>query len=396
MRLTGSQRDTKPVPDMAFESKLPNTGTTIFTVMSALAAQHDAINLSQGFPDFDCDKDLKDLVAHYMNEGYNQYAPMPGFAGLRQMLATKISTLYGARLDPDLNITITAGATQAIFTAIATIVQPGDEVIIFDPAYDCYSPGIKVFGGRPVPVNLVGPDFRIDWDQVESRITDRTVAVIINSPHNPLGVILESEDLQALERLANKHGLYVISDEVYEHIVFDGKEHESVLKYPGLADRTFSTYSFGKVFHNTGWKLGYCVAPEHLTSEFRKVHQFNVFSVNHPPQRALADYLQDATRYLQLPEFFQAKRDFFVNAMSGTRFKMLRSAGSYFVLADYSAISDEDDMAFARWLTEEHQVATIPLSPFYTTPPPNQRLVRFCFAKSQEVLAEAAARLAVV
>ena len=374
-------------------SKLPDIGTTIFTVMSALASKHDAINLSQGFPDFDCDDALKLLVSRAMADGFNQYSPMPGYAALRATIASKITLLYGTELDPDLHITITAGATQAIFTAIGAIVHPGDEVIIFEPAYDCYSPGVELFGGIPVPVQLSGPDFRINWEEVRGKINERTVALIINTPHNPLGKLIEEDDMRLLEQIVKEHDLYVISDEVYEHITFDNKEHASVLRYPDLFERSFATYSFGKVFHNTGWKIGYCVAPTNLMSEFRKVHQYNVFSVNTPMQHAFANFLQDASRYLSLPSFFQKKRDYFCELMKGSRFKMLSSEGSYFILGDYSSISDQDDMQFARWLTTEHGVATIPLSPFYSKPPQGQRLVRFCFAKSDEVLEEAASRL---
>lgn len=372
---------------------MPDVGTTIFTVMSALAIKHEAINLSQGFPDFDCDTELKDLVSRFMSEGKNQYSPMPGQPRLREALASKILMLYDTNIDPDLNITITAGATQAIFTALGSVVNPGDEVILFDPSYDCYAPGIRIFGGIPVPVALKAPDFRIDWQEVENRISGQTVAIMINTPHNPVGRLLDADDMLTLQALAEKYDLAVISDEVYEHITFDGRPHESVLRYPVLFERSFATFSFGKIFHNTGWKTGYCVAPNSLMEEFRKVHQFNVFCVNTPVQYAFAEYLQNAERYMALPKFFEKKRDYFVDLMKGSRFDLQPSEGSYFILADYSDISDMDDMEFARWLTIEHGVASIPLSPFYTAPPGDQRLVRFCFAKSEGMLEEAAARL---
>ncbi|MDX1407007.1 MAG: methionine aminotransferase [Saprospiraceae bacterium] len=377
---------------MALRSKLADVGTTIFTVMSQLAHEHDAINLSQGFPNFDCDPALKQLVIKHLEAGRNQYAPMPGVPALRQMLANKARDLYDADIDPDGEVTITAGATQAIYTAIVTMVHPGDEVIIFDPAYDCYAPSVVSCGGIPVPIALRAPDFAIDWHMAEERISEKTRFIIVNTPHNPLGKIMTMADMHELERIVQQHGLYVLSDEVYEHIIFDDLEHASVLRFPGLRTRAFVTYSFGKLCHTTGWKVGYCIAPTPLTQEFRKIHQFNVFSVNTPMQYALAEYLQDPETYLQLPGFFQAKRDFFVQAMSESAFSMLPCEGSYFILADYSRISDLDDMSFARWLTTEHGVATIPLSPFYAERI-SQPVVRFCFAKTEDTLEEAANRL---
>ncbi|MDX1477260.1 MAG: methionine aminotransferase [Saprospiraceae bacterium] len=377
---------------MILESKLPDVGTTIFSVMSRLAQEHSAINLSQGFPNFDCDPALKALVIKHLEAGRNQYAPMPGVPALRQVLAEKARATYGADLDPEAHITITAGATQAIYTAIATVVHPGDEVILFDPAYDCYAPSVRSCGGIPVAIPLHAPDFTIDWDQVAQRITPKTKLVVINTPHNPLGKVLTDHDLRQLEVLVRQNDLLVLSDEVYEHIIFDGRQHASVLRVPGLRQRAFVTYSFGKMCHTTGWKVGYCIAPEALTAEFRKLHQFNVFSVNTPMQHALAEYLQDPDTYLGLPAFFQAKRDHFVRAMEATPFRMLACEGSYFILADYSDISDLDDLAFARWLTEEHGVATIPLSPFYAEKI-SQPVVRFCFAKTEATLDEAAERL---
>ncbi|RLA58289.1 MAG: methionine aminotransferase [Epsilonproteobacteria bacterium] len=381
---------------MALQSKLPNIGTNIFSVMSAMARRYDAINLSQGFPNFDCDQGLKDLVMENVEAGRNQYAPMPGIPELREIIATKIGTLYNADVDPDLNITITAGATQAIYTAIATVIRQGDNAIIFDPAYDCYAPSVLSFGGTVTPIALRAPDFAIDWDEVEEKITPDTKMIVINTPHNPLGRVLKEQDLDRLEQIVYRHDdLYVLSDEVYEHQIYDGLEHQSVLRRPGLSERSFAVYSFGKVFHITGWKVGYCVAPEHLTTEFRKMHQFITFAVNTPMQYALAAFLQDASKYMALPDFFQAKRDLFKNLMADTEFDLLPCEGSYFMLGDYSRISDLDDMAFAEWLTREHGVATIPLSPFYSTPP-DQKIVRFCFAKTDDVLQSAASKLSLV
>lgn len=373
-------------------SKLPNVGTTIFTVMSALANEHQAINLSQGFPDFPSDPDLIDRVCHYMQSGFNQYAPMPGAAPLRAAIAEKIERLYPFRPNPESEITVTAGATQAIFTAIATLVRPGDEVIVFEPAYDSYIPGIEVCGGKALPFLLKAPDYRIDWAAVEAMVTPATRAIMINSPHNPTGTILESSDLLALQHLVKKYGLWVISDEVYEHLIYDGAAHESVLKYPELYKRSFIAFSFGKTFHNTGWKLGYVVAPPLLTAEFRKVHQFNVFSCNTPMQHALADYLQVPAHYEQLPGFYQAKRDFFLQAMSGSGLKPFFCRGTYFQLFDYSSLSDEPDTTFAKTLTTQYGVAAIPVSVFYSSGL-DEKVIRLCFAKKTETLEAAALRL---
>jgi methionine transaminase len=373
-------------------SKLPNVGTTIFTVMSALANEHQAINLSQGFPDFPSDPDLIDRVCHYMQSGFNQYAPMPGAAPLRAAIAEKIERLYPFRPNPESEITVTAGATQAIFTAIATLVRPGDEVIVFEPAYDSYIPGIEVCGGKALPFLLKAPDYRIDWAAVEAMVTPTTRAIMINSPHNPTGTILESSDLLALQHLVKKYGLWVISDEVYEHLIYDGAAHESVLKYPELYKRSFIAFSFGKTFHNTGWKLGYVVAPPLLTAEFRKVHQFNVFSCNTPIQYALADYLQVPSHYEQLPGFYQAKRDFFLQAMSGSGLKPFSCRGTYFQLFDYRSLSDEPDTTFAKTLTTQYGVAAIPVSVFYSSGL-DEKVIRLCFAKKTETLEAAALRL---
>ncbi len=371
-------------------SRLPGTGTTIFTVMSALAQKHGAINLSQGFPDFDCDPALKSLVTAALEAGENQYAPMQGLPALRNVLAGKINTMYDSSVDAGTEITITAGATQAIFTAACAVLHPGDEAIIFDPAYDCYAPTVHVFGGHVKAIALHAPDFRIDWDLVEKTITARTRLIFINSPHNPLGRVLTSEDIAALEGIVSRHDLYIISDEVYEHIIFDGRQHESVLRSEVLTQRSFVVFSFGKLVHATGWKCGYCVAPAELMDEFRKIHQFNVFSVNRPMQHALAAYLSDPATYREVQAFFEHKRDFFLAQMEDSPFRFLPCEGSYFVLADYSAISDMDDMQFTHRLTVDGGVATIPLSPFYTESPPDQRIIRFCFAKTEQTLERAA------
>lgn len=375
-----------------FQSKLPNVGTTIFTVMSALANQHQAINLSQGFPDFPSDPNLIDRVYHYMKTGLNQYAPMPGVGLLREAIANKINRLYGIRPDKEAEITVTAGATQAIFTAIATLVRPGDEVIVFEPAYDSYVPGIEVCGGTAIPYLLKAPHYRVDWEAVEAMITPATKAILINTPHNPTGTILENSDLKALEALVAKYKLWVISDEVYEHLIYDGAVHESVLRYPELYRRSFVAFSFGKTFHNTGWKLGYVVAPPLLTGEFRKVHQFNVFTCNTPIQYALADYLQEPSHYEQLSAFYQQKRDYFLEAMSGSGLRPFTCKGTYFQLFDYSGVSDEPDTDFAKTLTTRFGVAAIPVSVFYSSGL-DEKVIRLCFAKKTETLREAAALL---
>ena len=373
-------------------SKLPDIGTNIFSVMSAMAQRCGAINLAQGFPGFDCDQELKDLLTENMAMGRNQYALMPGVPDLRAAIASKTAVMHGVSVDDDLEITITAGATQALYTAIGTVIRPGDNAIVFDPAYDSYAPAVLSYGGTVTAIPLTAPDFQVDWAMVRESITDSTRLIVINTPHNPLGRLLGVQDFTELEKIAVEFDLLVISDEVYEHIVFDGLEHISILRFPALRERSFAIFSFGKVFHATGWKTGYCIAPEMLTAEFRKMHQFIAFAVHTPTQYAYARYLQDASRYLTLSTMFQSKRDLFVNAMNGSGFKFLPCQGSYFVLADYSEISDLDDMAFAEWLTKEHGVATIPLSPFYSTEQ-NSKLVRFCFAKNDELLERAAEQL---
>ncbi len=373
-------------------SKLPNVGTTIFTVMSALAASHQAINLSQGFPDYDCSDELKAMVNEAMQQGHNQYAPMPGLSQLRNAIAAKISQLYQQEAHPDTEITITPGGTYAIFTAIATCIHPGDEVIIFEPAYDSYIPNVLVNGGVPVLIPLSFPDYRINWNEVRSKITPRTRMIMLNTPHNPTGSILQENDIKELEKLVEEFNLIVLSDEVYEHLVFDGAQHHSILRYPAIFRNSFVTFSFGKVFHNTGWKMGYCVAPEHLMKEYRKVHQYLCFSVNTPMQYGLAKFLETPSHYLELPAFYQQKRDYFLELMKGSRFTPLASQGSYFQLMKYDRISAEGDKDFAIRMTKEFGVAVIPVSAFYQDGK-DDHVIRFCFAKKQATLEQAAARL---
>ncbi len=379
----------------SLKSKLHKTGTTIFAIMSGLANEYGAINLSQGFPDFDVSKELISLVNKHMLEGHNQYAPMPGFRPLRLKIANKISRLYSASYDPDTEITITSGGTQAIYAAISSIIKEGDEVIVFEPAYDCYVPAIELNGGIPVQLQLKGPDFHIDWNEVKKMINQKTRMIMINSPHNPTGAIVTAKDMHQLEKITHNRDIIILSDEVYEHVIFDGYEHQSVMRYPKLAERSFVVFSFGKTFHATGWKTGYCVAPEKLMSEFRKVHQFMVFSVNTPIQMALADFMEQDAHYSGIQEFYQEKRDLFQNLIKGSRFKPLTCSGSYFQLLDYSAISDEKDTDFAIRLTKEHGVAAIPVSVFYKNPVDN-RLLRFCFAKQSATLEAAAKKLCAI
>jgi len=377
---------------MKVKSKLPSVGTTIFTVMSKLATEHRAINLSQGFPNFDCNEALKERVNFYLSNGKNQYVPMAGLPALRDKIADKIALTYQASVDPETEITVTAGATQALFTAIAAFIQKGDEVILIEPAYDSYAPAIEVMGGKVVPYALSGPDFKIDWSDFEQLISARTKMIIINTPHNPIGKTLKKSDIKKLEELTNETDIIVVSDEVYEHLIYDGQVHQSVLLFPELYKRSLVIYSFGKTFHNTGWKVGYCIAPDYLTKEFRKVHQFNVFCVNSFVQYGLADFLSEPSHYLELPNFYQQKRDYFSNSMNGSALKALPSEGTYFQLFDYSAISTETDTDFAKRMTTEFGVASIPLSVFYTEPIQNN-CVRLCFAKTEETLSEAAKRL---
>jgi len=375
-------------------SKLPAVGTTIFTVMSQLAQEHRSVNLGQGFPDFDCDPQLKALVSEAMQQGHNQYAPMAGLPLLREAISEKVALLYGRRYRSDSEITVTAGATQAILTAVLAVVRAGDEVIVLEPAYDSYGPAIELARGRTVPVPLDWErGYRIDWDRVRAALTPHTRMLILNSPHNPTGAVIGAEDIGALETIVGQHPLLVLSDEVYEHIVFDGQPHRSLSCSELLASRTFVVSSFGKTFHVTGWKVGYCCAPAPLMAEFRKVHQFNVFTVNTPMQWALARFMQQPRHYLDLPAFYQHKRDRFVQGLARTRFAPLPSRGTYFVLTDYSAISNEPEEQFARRLVVEAGVAAIPLAPFYSEPV-NRTIVRFCFAKQDQTLDAGLDRLA--
>ncbi|MBP8822114.1 MAG: aminotransferase class I/II-fold pyridoxal phosphate-dependent enzyme [Flavobacteriales bacterium] len=377
---------------MQITSKLPRVGTTIFSVMSKLAQECGALNLSQGFPDFPVDARLIAMVDEAMRAGHNQYAPMPGLPALREAIARKAEHLYGHRYDAGTEVTVTAGATQAIFTAIAAVVHPGDEVIIVDPAYDCYAPAVELFGGKPVHVCL-GGGMQFDAEAVQGAITPRTRMLMINTPHNPAGTILRDADMQRIAALLHGTDILLLSDEVYEHLVYDGEPHASAINYPALRERAFVVFSFGKVFHATGWKMGYLLAPEHLMAEFRKVHQYNVFSVNTPVQHALAAYLGEPSNYAGLPAFFQAKRNRFAEGLRRSRFKLLPCGGSYFQVVDYSGISEENDLGFAERLARAHGVAAIPLSPFYKDPPPGQRLLRFCFAKQDATLDAAIEKL---
>ena len=377
---------------MLLSSKLPGVGTSIFTVMSAMANEHGAINLAQGFPDFDCSDHLKGLVDKYIRQGHNQYAPRPGVPALRKIMAEKIKSLYGLSVDPETEITITSGATQAIYCAISAFIRPDDEVILIEPAYDCYRPAIQVNGGRPVLYEMNAPDYAVDWRMLERLITWKTRMIVINTPQNPTGKTLKEADWKELQHLAVNRDIIVLCDEAYEHLVFDGERHESLLRYPKIFERGMSVFSFGKTLHTTGWKLGCIVAPPDLTKEFRKVHQFNVFAVNTPMQHAVAEYFEQPKEYLALNDFFEKKRDFLLNAMSGSRFKPLHSEGSYFQLYDYSAISDEPDTEFVKRLILEHGVAAIPVSVFYSSHK-QERVVRLCFAKKEETLAKAAALL---
>jgi methionine transaminase len=381
-----------PTPTPPLRSRLPSVGTTIFTVMSKLAADLGAVNLSQGFPDFDCDPALVDAVARHMRGGLNQYAPMQGVASLRQAIAAKYAHYHGASYDPDSEVTVTSGGTEAIFDAVAAVVHPGDEVIVFEPCYDSYVPSIELNGGVAVPVPLRPPDYRIDWDAVRDAITPRTRLLMINSPHNPTGSIITAADVEALIEVVRQSGIYIVSDEVYEHIIFDGARHESMARHPELAARSFVVGSFGKTYHVTGWKVGYVVAPAALTTELRKVHQFVTFSTHTPVQHAIAEFLMARTGLDELPMFFQRKRDQFLRLMQGSRFVALPCRGSYFQLMDYSSISDLPDADFAIWMTREHGVASIPTSPMLQRSKA-PRVVRFCFAKKDETLEHAAARL---
>ena len=373
-------------------SRLPQVGTTIFSVMSALATEHGALNLSQGFPDFDAPAELLALLDQHARAGHNQYAPMTGVPVLREAIAAKVSTLYGAVYDVDAEITVTAGATQAIFTAVAALVHPGDEVIVFTPVYDSYAPSVELQGGKVVYAHLSLPDYRPDWDEVARLITPRTRLIILNSPHNPTGTVWTVEDMARLEALVKDTDIVLLSDEVYEHMVFDGARHESVLRYPGLAERAFVVSSFGKTYHITGWKVAYCLAPRELMAEFRKAHQFIVFTVHAPSQYALADFMKKPGWYEQLKALYQGKRDIFRQALTGSRFELLPCEGTYFQCVKYGAISDEGDRAFVERLTREHGVAAIPVSAFYPDGE-DHGVIRFCFAKSAATLEQALERL---
>jgi methionine aminotransferase len=373
-------------------SKLPQVGTTIFTTMSALAAEVGAINLSQGFPDYDCSPELIELVNKAMKDGHNQYAAMPGVMALRERIADKVKKLHGATYDPVTEITVTAGGTQAVFTAISAVIHPNDEVIIFEPAFDCYAPAIKLMGGIVKSLELTPPDYRISWDMVKRLINNRTKLIILNSPHNPTATILHREDIEELSAIVKNQDILILSDEVYEHLIYDGETHHSMARYPELQQRSFIVASFGKLLHATGWKIGYCLAPAHLMQEFRKVHQFLVFSVDSAKQYAIAEYLKNESIYLSLPDFFQQKRDYFRKGLEQTKFELLPCYGSYFQSVRYNELTDESDTQFSLRLTKEAGVACIPVSAFYTQGT-DHHVLRFCFAKKHETLDDAVNRL---
>ena len=370
-------------------SKLPNIGTNIFTVMGKLASQHNAINLSQGFPDFSCNEELIGLVNKYMTSGYNQYAPMEGLMSLRKVLAEKTEEIYSVKYDPETEITITSGATQAIYTAISAIIRENDEVIVFEPAYDCYQPAIEMNGGKTIYLSLKAPSYAIDWEEVKKMINRKTKMIIINTPHNPTGSVMSAKDMSKLEKLTLGTDIVIISDEVYEHIIFDGFEHQSVARFSKLAERSIIVSSFGKTFHTTGWKMGYCVAPKNLMAEFRRVHQFLVFSCNTPIQHALAEFLTKKENYLGLGSFYQKKRDHFVKLIKNSKFEFEPSSGTYFQLLRYKGITKEKDTDYAIKLIKECGIASIPISVFYHEGVDN-KVLRFCFAKKEETLEKAA------
>ncbi len=366
-------------------SKLPHTTTSIFAVMSKLAHEENAINLSQGYPDFPSSPELINLVCEAMKQDYNQYAPMPGIYSLREVISEKIASMYGTVYHPETEITITAGATQAIYTIITALVQKEDEVIIFAPAYDCYAPSIRLNGGKTIEIELQFPDYKINWNTVKESISDKTKMIILNTPHNPTGTVLSRQDMTILQNLVKDSNIVILSDEVYEHLIYDGLEHQSIARFPDLAERSFLVASFGKTFHNTGWKMGYCAGPSVLMNEFRKVHQYNVFSVNHPIQKALSIFLKNRENYLVLPSFFQRKRDLFLDAIKDSKFTVKPSSGTYFQLLNYAEISDENDLELAKKWTKELKLASIPISVFYGNSIDNKAL-RFCFAKSDDTL----------
>ena len=375
-------------PINRISSKLPHVGATIFSVMSALAAEHKALNLSQGFPNFNVDEKLISLIYQKMKEGHNQYAPMQGVLTLRETLCEKMENLYSVKYNPEKEITVTSGGTEAIYSALTAIVRKGDEVIVVEPAYDCYVPAIELNGGIPVFVQLKAPSYTIDWEQIKNAVNSKTRVIIINTPHNPMGSVMSQADMHELESIVRDTNILIISDEVYEHILFDGLKHESICKYPDLAERSFVIFSFGKTYHATGWKMGYCFAPNELMAEFRKVHQYIVFSSNTPIQLALADYIKMNPNYGDLPDFYQKKRDFFLQQIKGSRFKFKPASGSYFQLLDYSNITDEKDTSFAIRLTKEKGIASIPISVFYNQAI-DHKLLRFCFAKTDETIKKA-------
>lgn len=378
--------------DLKISFKLPEIGTSIFAIMSKMANDYNAINLSQGFPDFSCSEELIELVNHFMKKGFNQYAPMPGTVELRNEISKKVNRDYGKLYKPETEITITAGGTQALYTAFSTIIQPGDEVIIFEPAYDSYIPAIKINVGIPIPVKLNSNDFSILWSEVENKINPKTKCIVVNSPHNPTGAILKQSDIEELEKIVKNKNIFIISDEVYEHIIFDDQKHFSLSASEELSKRTFIISSFGKTFHTTGWKIGYCCAPEYLMNGFRKVHQFIVFTVNTPIQLAMSEFMQNESNIYNLNKFYQNKRDLFRNLINDSKFKIRNCDGTYFQLLDYSNISDKNDFEFAEYLTKEIGVAVIPLSPFYSKPT-SEKLIRVCFAKQDKIIEEAANKL---
>lgn len=373
-------------------SKLPDVGTSIFSVMSALATEKGAINLSQGFPDFNCPEPLIELVAKYMHAGFNQYAPMPGVLKLREKISIKTEKMYGYRPNPDTEVTVTSGATEALFAAITAVVKPGDEVIVLEPCYDSYAPAIRLSGGSPIYVPLSLPDFSVDWELVKKRVTSHTRLIIINTPHNPTGAVMTKADMDELAHITNGSDMLIISDEVYEHMVFDGKEHDSILQHASLRERSFVISSFGKTYHTTGWKIGYAVAPPALTNELRKMHQFLTFCSVTPLQLAIADFMENEAHYLELPDFYQQKRDLFCALLKPSRFEIIPAAGTYFQLLKYDAISDEHDLDFAKRLVNEIGVAAVPVSAFYHDKT-DHKYLRFCFAKGEDTLKAAAEKL---
>ncbi len=377
---------------VAFQFKLPAGETNIFTIMSKLATEHKAINLGQGFPDFECDDKLKALVSKYVTEGKNQYCPLAGLPQLNQTLSTKMERVYGMPINPSTQICITAGATQALYTAIMTFVKPGDEVIIFEPAYDCYTPQIQLAGGTVKPYQMTYPDYGIDWNKVKDMVNDHTRMIIINTPHNPSGTILSKEDMQALEDIVNGTNIIVLSDEVYEHLIYDGEEHQSIMRFPNLFEQSMAVFSFGKTLHATGWKMGYVVGPEYLVDAFKAVHQWNVFCANSFVQFAIADYLAEPENYEYLPSFFEKKRDVINELLADTPLIPKVAKGTYFQAYSYESISDMPDREFAKYLTSEIGVAAIPMSPFYTEDP-GDKVIRLCFAKQEKTIEAAAERL---